>query len=74
MIKNLTAMWKTWVQSLGQEDALKKGTATHSSILAWWVTVHGVAKSRAWLSDFHFQKFHKDMNIIRARYYYHLLR
>ena len=35
MIKNLTAMWKTWIQSLGQEDALKKGTATHSSILAW---------------------------------------
>ena len=26
---------ETWVQSLGQEDALEKGTATHSSILAW---------------------------------------
>ena len=32
--KNLPAMWETWVQSLGQEDPLEKGTATHSSILA----------------------------------------
>ena len=35
---------ETWVQSLGQEDLLEKGMATHSSILAWripwWVTVH----------------------------------
>ena len=30
MVKNLPAMWKTWVQSLGQEDLLEKGTATHS--------------------------------------------
>ena len=28
-------MWKTWIRSLGQEDALEKGIATHSSILAW---------------------------------------
>ena len=28
-------MQETWVQSLGQEDALEKGMATHSSILAW---------------------------------------
>ena len=28
-------MWKTWVQSLGQEDPLEKEMATHSSILAW---------------------------------------
>ena len=28
-------MWETWVQSLGQEDPLAKGMATHSSILAW---------------------------------------
>ena len=33
--KNPPAMWETWVQSLGQEDSLEKGTATHSSILAW---------------------------------------
>ena len=35
MVKNLPAMQKTRVQSLGQEDALEKGMATHSSILAW---------------------------------------
>ena len=35
MVKNLPAMWETWVQSLGQEDPLKKRVATHSSILAW---------------------------------------
>ena len=34
-VKNLPAMQETWVQFLGQEDALKKGMATHSSILAW---------------------------------------
>ena len=33
-VKNLLAMWETWVQSLVQEDALEKGMATHSSILA----------------------------------------
>ena len=35
LIKNLPAMWETWVQSLGWEDPLEKGTATHSSILPW---------------------------------------
>ena len=32
-IKNLPAMWETWVQSLGWEDPLEKGKATHFSIL-----------------------------------------
>ena len=46
-------MQETWVHSLGWEDPLEKGTATHSSILAWRIpwTVHGVAKSRTRLSD-----------------------
>ena len=35
LVKNLPAMWETWVQSLGWEDPLEKGKATHSSILAW---------------------------------------
>ena len=35
MVKNLPAIWETWVQSLGQQDPLEKGMATHSSILAW---------------------------------------
>ena len=33
--KNLPAIWETWVRSLGWEDPLEKGKATHSSILAW---------------------------------------
>ena len=35
MVRNLPAMQETRVQSLGQEDPLEKGMATHSSILAW---------------------------------------
>ena len=34
-VKSLTVMWETRVQSLGREDSLEKGMATHSSILAW---------------------------------------
>ena len=34
-VKNLPAMWETWVQSLGWEDLLEEGVATLSSILAW---------------------------------------
>ena len=34
-VKNPPAMQETWVQSLGQEDPLEKGKATHSSILTW---------------------------------------
>ena len=53
-VKNLPAMQETWVQSLGWEDPLGEGMATHSSILAWRIpmdrgswqaTVHGVHKS-----------------------------
>ena len=35
LVKNLPAMWETWFWSLGWEDPLDKGKATHSSILAW---------------------------------------
>ena len=35
LVKNLPAMQDTWVRSLGWEDPLEKGKATHSSILAW---------------------------------------
>ena len=60
MVKNLPAMWETWLRSLGQEDPLEEGMATHSSILAWgismdrnawWATVHGVTKSWTQLSN-----------------------
>ena len=60
MGKNLLAVRETWVQSLGWEDALEEGMATHSSILAWRIpmdrgtwraTVHGIAKSQTRLSN-----------------------
>ena len=35
LVKNLPAMQGTWVRSLGWEDPLEKGKATHSSVLAW---------------------------------------
>ena len=38
LVKNLHAMQQTPILSLGQEDALEKGTATHSSILAWRIS------------------------------------
>ena len=37
VVKNLPARWENWARSLGQEDSLEKGMATHSSILAWRV-------------------------------------
>ena len=55
MVKNQPAMHDTWVRSLGWEDPLEEGTATHSSVLYWRIsmdrraqeaTVHGVAKNR----------------------------
>ena len=54
MVKNLPAMQETQVQSLGREDPLDKGMATHPRILAWrmpldrgawWAIVHRVAKN-----------------------------
>ena len=35
MVKNPPVVWKTWLRSLGWEDPLEKGMATHSSMLAW---------------------------------------
>ena len=35
MVKNLLAMWETWVQFLGWEVPLEEGMATYSSIIAW---------------------------------------
>ena len=47
LVKNPPATWETWVQSLGWEDPLVKGKATHSIILAWRILiVHCVAKSQ----------------------------
>ena len=54
-VKHSPAVWKTWLQSLGWEDPLVEGMATHSSILAWRIlmdrgawgaTVHGSQRVR----------------------------
>ena len=59
-VKNLTAMWETWVRSLGWEDPLEKEMATQPSILAWTATVHAVTKSRTTqLSYQHYTLFDK---------------
>ena len=53
IIKNLLAMQETWVQSLGQEDTLGHGMATHSSILAWripWTEEPGRLQFMGWQS------------------------
>ena len=50
LVKNPPAMWETWVRSLGWEDPLEKGKATHSSILAWrtpW-SVESMGLQRVW--------------------------
>ena len=42
LVKNLPAMLETWVRSLDWEGPLEKGKATHFSILAWRIPVHGL--------------------------------
>ena len=59
LVKNMPAIWETWVQSLGWEDTLEKGKATGSVL---WPgefrgTVHRIVKSRTLLRDFHFHTF-----------------
>ena len=60
LVKNPLAMWETWVRSQGWEDPLEKGTATHSSILAWriwhmqrvwrdWATFTHLLRLRPWV-------------------------
>ena len=65
LVKNLPAMWGTWVWSLGWEDPLEKGKATHSSILAWrspW-TVQTVRVRHDW-ATFMFTKVpHGNRNL-----------
>ena len=60
LLKNPLAVQETWVQTLGLEDPLEEGVATHPSVLAWRIpmnrgawraTVYGVTKSQTRLSD-----------------------
>ena len=48
LVKNLSAMWETWVRFLGWEDPLERGMANHSSILAWRIpwTVQSMGSQR----------------------------
>ena len=48
LVKSQPEMWETWVRSLGWEDPLEKGKATHSSILAWRIpwTVQSMGSQR----------------------------
>ena len=48
LVKNPPAMWETWVPSLGWQDPLEKGKATHSSILAWRIpwTIESMGSQR----------------------------
>ena len=53
-VKSLLAVQETWVQSLGEEDPLEKGMATHSSILAWkipWTEAPSGLRSMQWQSQ-----------------------
>ena len=52
--KESAAMQETWVQSLGQEDPLQKGMATHSSVLAWRIPQTEMAGYSPWS--------HKELN------------
>ena len=70
MVKNLPAMWETWLRSLGQEDALEEGMGTHSNILAWripmdrgawWATVYGVTNGQTRLNNY---AQHKHFHLI----------
>ena len=71
-VKNLPARQQTWVLSLGGEEPLEKGVATHSSILAWripWTyslmaTLHGIA--RTWTQPIH--SSNKDCALVHTVY------
>ena len=63
LVKNLPAMWETWVKLLGWEDPLEKGKAPHSSILAWripWIQSTGSQRVRHNWATFTF--CHKGRN------------
>ena len=69
-------MWETWIRSLGREDPLEKGTATHSSILAWkipWTEEPGRLQSTGsqrvrhdWATSLH---FHRVFDVVSKRHH-----
>ena len=87
LVKNLPAMWETWLQSLGWEDPLEKAMVTLSNILAWriswtgeadWLhTVHEVTKSQTQLSmltcTHTLRDTQRDMMLLRTPNLWHLV-
>ena len=66
LVKNLPAMWETWVRSLGWEDPLEKGKVTHplqysSKENSKDCIVQGISKNGTRLSDFH---YHYQIHIV----------
>ena len=65
-VKNMPAMWETWVRLLGWEDPLEKGKATHSSVLAWRIpqtieSMGSLSVKHDWMTFTH--SFFKAMKI-----------
>ena len=83
MVKHLSTMQETWVQSLGWEDLLEKEMATHSSILAWktpWTEepcrLQSMGSQRArhdWATSLSFQKINSyNPSLPKMKFYYHI--
>ena len=75
LVKNLPAAWETWVQSMGGEDPLEKGKATHSSILAgdlhglcspWGRKELDTSEQLSVSLDFHFSSYLKPLGKSRC--------
>ena len=69
MVKNLSTMQETWVRSLGWEDPLRKGKATHSSILAWRIP-WGRKELDTGLNDLHFSELRSHMSCDMAKNFF----
>ena len=76
MVKNPSAMWETWVCSLGWEDPLEEGMETHSTILAWRIpmdrgawqaTVHGGRKESDMTEQLSTEKYENPILLTEGR-------
>ena len=72
LVKNLPAMWETWVQTLGWEDPLEKGKATHSSILTRRIprTIQSLGCKESDTSNFHSKLLFHHKNLAKIKYMY----
>ena len=74
-VKNLLTMQETWVPSLGQEDPLEKGMATHSSILVWripWTAEPGRLQSMGLLELEQIPNIKNSQSQIKSTYFFKL--